>query len=258
MLFESLCHIWKRWLPFQGVTEIAMSSNCTKIPAFLSYILIEIFTDFKCDERGWGDWRVVTLDNGWVSIFSCFGISKEYDWAKWVELHPFGLCRECTRWGGSISDIENKEFKEPRCPYSWDNLKYVNLLISFSTSWLTCASFGNSSLRWWSMRRDLTSGSSITGGPLRLPWSKTMTNVGFFSNMTFRSSSSWIFDPFWTRWTSRSLGSSPNLTSVLWTITPELSPSASLSGTIRVGFWALALGWSVMRIYQHGEAFTIL
>jgi hypothetical protein len=64
MLFESLCHIWKRWLPFQGVTEIAMSSNCTKIPAFFSYILIEIFADFKCDERGWGNWRAVTLDNG--------------------------------------------------------------------------------------------------------------------------------------------------------------------------------------------------
>jgi hypothetical protein len=48
------------------------------------------------------------------SASSYSGISKEYDSAKLVKLNSFWLCQDEE---GVFSEIENKELKEPCCPY---------------------------------------------------------------------------------------------------------------------------------------------
>jgi hypothetical protein len=40
--------------------------------------------------------------------------------SKMGKLSSFGLCLECMRRGRSNSENENREFKEPRCPYIED------------------------------------------------------------------------------------------------------------------------------------------
>jgi hypothetical protein len=61
-----------------------------------------------------------------------------------------------------------------------------------------------------------------------------MIYLGQVSAIAFRSNSSWMLEPFCTRCTDIRDGSRPNVTRVRWIITPALSPSASLSGTIKV------------------------
>ena len=55
----------------------------------------------------------------------------------------FGVCWECMRWGESISEIENKEFKELRCSYGRaDSRLYAllgNLLLFGGIGAATCA-----------------------------------------------------------------------------------------------------------------------
>lgn len=63
------------------------------------------------------------------------------------------------------------------------------------------ASFGNSSLQWWSMTRVLTSFPSMMLGPPRLPWSTIMAYFGslHFKAIFLRSCSLWTFEPLSTK-----------------------------------------------------------
>lgn len=93
---------------------------------------------------------------------------------------------------------------------------------------------------WWSMTRQVWS-LVARGGLCRLPWSRTKMYEGWCASISVRSEGLWTVSPFFGRCTSMSSSRRPRRMRVCLRMAPEERPSASLSGTINVFLFALAL-----------------